>query len=437
MRGVQQVRLPAEIAAPDFIASYLASSGWTVSRADNTRMLWTFPDLDRGRPLSLMLPLDSTFADYEDRLSEVVARLCALNSWDVDELALNIVQARSDLLLIRADQATYNDSIPLRQAEQMITGSSDLLLSAARATLSRRAHFHGKSPDLAREFMDQDVRMGHTRRGSFILTIVTSLTDRGPSSHSTEPTATTNEAGGPEARVAVRERSDDEIRAEAFRAAEATSSISTESPVDDGGSDPTDSPRIPPFQRRVMSTLATGLSAAQGLALARSGAGSIDDAIQAGMSSNMLDSIDKMSSFEGLRALDLRFQWSRIEPIPRDQPTEIVIPHSVFSTLKSTSETLKERPEIARRETIVGRIARVDIDDEDHKSGEGIFRIKGITGKADQAANMLLSGKGYSLAYRALRSRQLITATGHLEKVKGVWWLTGDVVVEAGPGGTA
>ena len=117
-----------------------------------------------------MLPLDSTCVDYSDRLEEALRRLCEVNDWSIEQLASGVLQSRSDLLLIRADQTTSNESMPIRQVQKLLSGSVDMLVLAARATIAPKAYCCGGFPDLARDFLDHDLRMGHARRGSFVLT---------------------------------------------------------------------------------------------------------------------------------------------------------------------------------------------------------------------------------------------------------------------------
>jgi hypothetical protein len=232
-----------------------------------------------------MLPLDNTYVDYADRLDEALRRICDVNNWDAEQLAMNVLQARSDLLLIRADQATFNDSIPLKQAQKILSGSIDMLLAAARSTLTPKAHFRGNYPDLAKEFMDQDVRTGHTRRGSFVLTIVTSLTDRPSSTPSgaDAPVEITNPVTPPMISN-VSDTIDPQERNEEIAAREG------EVPEVD---------HIPPFPRRVITTLARGLAATRDLA-AHTPEISLEEAVSKGVSSNLLDSLSEMSSFEGV-----------------------------------------------------------------------------------------------------------------------------------------
>ncbi|WP_300012084.1 hypothetical protein [Pseudonocardia sp.] len=422
MRSLPIRELPSELASPSNLASYLAGAGWELAASDAARMVWALPG--RGRPTTILLPLDSTYVDYSDRLNEAVAKLCAVNEWDVEQLAVNIIQSRSDILFIRADQATYGDSIPLRQAEKLLVGSADMLMAAARAAIAPRAHFKGKSPDLAKEFLDQDVRFGHTRRGSFILTIVTSLADRSSTEQSDRPVGDEEVVGGT-SQSAPSEFADGQSQPPSDASPpDAPDEVLVSPPIGDR-----DRLRIPPYQRQVMTTLARGLGAAQELFQAASTI-SMDDAVRLGLSSNLLDSLDGMSDFEGLHALDMSFQWSPSEPSPPETPQRVIIPRASFVQFKPVSDALKDAP-TSRTDTIYGRVSRLDVDDKEHGAGEGVFTIKGVTGSADnQSARMLLSGRSYVRVYQALRSRKLVVVTGTLEKVKGTWWMTGDVEVE-------
>ena len=156
----------------------------------------------------------------------------------------------------------------------------------------------------------------------------------------------------------------------------------------------------------------------------------IDTAVSRGVSSNLIDSLSEMSRFEGLQALDISFQWSPSEPVSGRQPTDVVLSRSQLVQLKATAEVLKAAPEV-ERVTLFGRVVRVDVDDEKNSPGEGVVAVRGVTGRSDRkTARVLVGGEDYVIAYRALRSRQAILVTGSLEKIKGVWWMTGDVHIE-------
>ena len=186
--------LPQELISPNSVATYLAASGWELVLSDPSKMVWHLQE-GRSRRVSVMLPLDRTYVDYSDRFDEALNKLCQVHNWGIEQLVSDILQSRSDLLLIRADQATLNDSIPILQAKQLLSGSVDMLIAAARATVSPRASFRGNYPESTRDFLNQDVRMGHTRRGSFILTVLTSLTDHDNTTTSARTGAQQIEAG--------------------------------------------------------------------------------------------------------------------------------------------------------------------------------------------------------------------------------------------------
>lgn len=136
--------IPSDVApTPWSVSGYLAVSGWELRAADAASEVWILQD-GKNRRAQVFLPLDSTYVDFPERFDTALRRLCRVYDWDSFQLASSILTARSDLLYIRADQDIRYDSIPLKQAEQLIQGTSKMMSSAAWATLEKRANYSGK-----------------------------------------------------------------------------------------------------------------------------------------------------------------------------------------------------------------------------------------------------------------------------------------------------
>ena len=150
---------------PSGVHAYLANRGWKKIEAYG----------DKGDVYSLneypeiIAPASSDFGDYALRVSEIVGRV-----EDRQESAivrdLNI--ATSDLIRIRAPEAEDDGSILIENAVRFVEESRNLLLaSACSVTKPKRSY---SRPNRSSEAVDyiNDVRMGQTERGSFVVTLI-------------------------------------------------------------------------------------------------------------------------------------------------------------------------------------------------------------------------------------------------------------------------
>ncbi|MEV8639497.1 hypothetical protein AB0395_48935, partial [Streptosporangium sp. NPDC051023] len=161
--------------APSAISQFLASNAWELeSRQNEVREIWRLPAGD-DFAARIMLPLDSEFADYSSRLYDALYAIGRVNDWDADQLYEHIIAAKADLLYIRLDQSLPDGTIPFRQAETTINAIYRMMRAAATTASDPRHSHRGRRSATVTEFLDDDVRLGHTKRGSFIFTVVTRM----------------------------------------------------------------------------------------------------------------------------------------------------------------------------------------------------------------------------------------------------------------------
>ncbi len=388
--------LPEDLAlSPSAVSSYLGSAGWELLAADDSKAVWGLQE-GSGTRARLLLPLDRSYADFRPRFAEALRTLRLVHDWDLQQLATHVLGARSDFLLVRADQATPDGTIPLRQAQSLLDGAQELLLYAACSAIRpRSAYGPGRRPREASDFVNEDVRMGHTQRGSFVITVITRLD------------------------------SDDEVRVERDRpnppAAAGVPSQAAEPATEPG--------IVPPFQRRVMATLATALDLTQ--QAVRTGAPArLEQAVERGVSANLVEALARMTSHEGLRGLDLSFEWAPAEAAPPPATGRVLITRDEMPRLAPAARQLRQVPDIVR-DSITGQVIRL----ERAESDEGIITIEGTVGRSTRRkVRVDLSGEPYDLAIRAHRQRLPVTATGDITKRGREYWLQGELTFHlAGP----
>lgn len=381
--------LPADLAlSPSAVSSYLGSAGWDLEAADEAAAVWGLSE-GRGTRARLLLPLDRSYADFAPRFQEALRTLRLVHDWDLQQLATHVLGARSDFLFVRADQSTPDGTIPLRQAQSLLDGAQQLLLYAACSAIRPRSTYgSGRRPKEASNFLNDDVRMGHTQRGSFVITVLTRLD--ADDTVIVEPDA--NELIAPGASDAG-----------AHTAGEVAAII-------------------PPFQRRVMATLATALELTH-QAVQTGASGRLERAVERGVSANLVDALAGMTSYEGLHSLDLSFQWAPAEPVPPPATEHVLITREEMPRLAAAANLLRQVPDVVR-DSITGQVIRLERAETD----EGIITIEGTVGRSTRRkVRVDLNGEPYDTAIRAHRQRLPVTATGDITKRGRDYWLLGDV----------
>ncbi|MFD6355744.1 hypothetical protein [Nocardia tengchongensis] len=401
MRLLNQT-LPADLQLnPNNIGTFLSSSGWSLEASDPISEIW-----QHGRGMdsaSIRLPTSTRLRDFDDRFNESLIALCQINDWAIEELASAVIRVRSDLLLLRADEFIRFDSIPISQAEDLIGGAVKMLTAAARSTIEPRPTHRGRVSNAVRGFINDDVRMGHTQRGSFVLTILTTLGD------------------------------DDLVNTESD-AADELSSAEIEpigvDPEEDLVSD-TEDLHIMSFQRRVMSTLASALSIVPDLSM-DSGGGSIDHAVDRGVSAELCSALHTMTRFEGLRSLDMSFKWAPAAPAYHPPVSHVVLERDNIPGLQSLTDRFRQREVPPVRQTIYGYVLRLERDQFPDEDNSSIVLVRGVIGRNERRqVRAMVRGSENFAAISAYQNRTPVILTGDLIQKGRDYWMTGEILFTA------
>lgn len=361
---------------PVALAKFLNVAGWEkVRETSGVLSVWA----QRESGASLMLPLDVEFKDYNRRLYDALEVISNVHHVRGEALALEIASASSDILLLRADQDSIDGTIPLREAEALLLGARKMLTAAALSAVSRKANFGPARPPAVKEFINDDVRMGHTMHGSFIITILARLDD-------------------------------EEVAAET-----PAEEASDKGPAERDAAPPVEAPIEMSFNRRVMTTLATGLSAASEL-LDTKQALDLDAAVERGVSSQLLDSIADISGFEGVRSIDTTFRWSPSHTSPGpDVPARVQLPQRSREQVLVVRDRLRRRPSIST-DQVIGQVVRLERAKDD---AEGIAVVDGVVGKERKRVRVRLAPSAYAQATSAHEQREPVLVEGDITFERG------------------
>ncbi|GAA1264789.1 hypothetical protein [Saccharothrix xinjiangensis] len=366
--------------APSAVSQYLASHDWQLeSRRDAVREIWRLPGA-RGDLARIMLPLATGYADFADRFQDALIALSEVYGVGASQLADHIVSARADLFFVRLDQPMADGTIPFKQAETTIDALYKMLKAAATTAHDPNHSHKGRRSNVVNDFLDHDVRLGHTQRGSFVFTILARLGDPAepaPAADAAQPTV------------------------------------------------------APAFSRSAMQTLAQALETTRNLTRALDES-VIESAAQFGLSAGVVESLEDITAPQSLRSLDLSFRWAASEPAPAVGTRAIVLDRDAINGLPQVRERLVRREEPPRRETLIGSVRSLTREDTapDEPESATIVLVADVRGKT-RAVNVTVTGQDHDWAILAYRSKLPFTVTGDLSR-EGRGWRLSDPVVDDG-----
>lgn len=365
----------AEALTPEAVSQYLALSEWQLeARRDGIKEIWSLPGEGGKLNGRIMLPLASDYDDFKQRFSDALLSLGHINDWDSNSLYEKVVAARADLFFVRLDQSITDGTIPFRQGEQTLEALYRMMRAAA-TTAANPGHTHrGRRPSQVSRFLDEDIRLAHTKKGSFVFTLVTRLSQTELPDHTAE--------------------------------------------------------RIDPFQRKVTETLARGIAATELLTRDWHPA-SLANPGDLGLSAGLVESLEDMTKYEGLRSLDLSFTWAAALPATPDVAQQVILDRGAIGGLPRVREYLAQREEPARREMLVGVVkglAREDGREIEEDTADIILMTE--VGGRQRNVHMTLTGEDHEWAIVAYRSKIPFTVTGDLVYERRSWRLVGDLEVD-------
>lgn len=368
----------ASALTPLAVSQFLASHDWELEHQQpDVRQVWRYGSGHLSTAPRVMIPLATDFADFMPRFVDALESLGHIHDWDAGQLLEHVIATRADLFFVRLDQGMIDGTIPFQQAERTLQAIYKMMRAAATTTADPHHSHKGRRPAAVGEFLDEDVRLGHTKRGSFVFTVVTRLGDPGAQA-----------IGSPER------------------------------------------PTIA-FPRRVMETLARGLETTKRLTQSWD-----QEALEfpsgLGLSAGLIESLEDMSQPEHLRSLDLSFQWAAAERRPDVGLATIVLDRDVIDELPRVRERLVRREEPTRRETLVGLVKSLTRDDAASSNDESaIITVAAEVNGKTLRIQVPLAGENHGWAIMAYRRQLPFTVTGDLSYERRAWRLTGDIEVDS------
>lgn len=348
---------------PADVTQWLRIHGWVhAGSLGNIAQRWQKADT------GVVVPLLASSPDFALRWSEMLERLARSFDTDPAGVLLAVAKSGSDIAEFRAS-GQIDDSLPLGDAASFIDSVRRAMQASANSALAPRGYFGHSLPDAARDHA-RGVRMAQTRRGSYIVPVIS--------------------------RLPVLEPDDDE---DAVLFNEAT---------------------FQPFARRAMLTLARGLEALRDLTHeeASPARSRIVEAVGAGVSYELCDAVIATLGTESITDLDVSFTWAERLPIAKE-PSSLRLESAAIPQLRMVGSFLRGEPVIGRQ-TVVGYVKGLDRGEEDEV---GRITLRMLDNDKARNVYMTLSEDDYNKAGDANTGRRMVSATGvlHREPGRALW----------------
>lgn len=349
----------SESVAPADVGQWLRALGWRrVAQLGDIAQRW------QGEEAQVVVPMLESSPDFGLRWSEMLGLLSKALDSDEAGILLAISKSGSDVAEFRA-AGQIDDSLPLGDAATFIDSVRRWMQASANSVLQPRSYFGHSVPDAARDHA-RKVRMGQTRRGSYVVPVISRLPILSP---------------------------EDEDDAVLF-----------------------DEVAYQPFARSAMLRLAEGLGTLRDLTHGASAPSRsrITEAVGAGVSSELCEAVANTLETESIASFDVSFSWAERLPVAH-APRAVRLEDGAVAVIREVENFLKGEP-VVGRQTVTGYVKRLDRG-EDDQVGRVTLRIL----DNDKARNVTieLNEDDYHVAGEANTERKMVSATGVLNRTPG------------------
>lgn len=356
---MDDVELTPEPVAPSDVAAWLRHHGWErVASLGDIAQRW------QGEGTHVVVPLLGSAPDFSLRWEEMLSHLARAFNTDDAGVLMAVAEAGSDIAEFRAI-GQIDDSLPLGDAATFIDSVRRWMQASANSALQPRSYFGHSVPDAARDHA-RNVRMGQTRRGSYIVPVISRLPVLAP------------------------ENVDDAVLF--------------------------DEVTYQPFARTAMLRLAEGLTALRNLTHGSSTPSptKITEAVGAGVSSELCEAVANTLETGSIDGLDISFTWAARLPVA-NSPQAVSLEDGAVEVIRAVENALKGEP-IVGHQTVTGYVKRLDRG-EDDEVGRATLRVL----DNDKARNVTveLNDDDYHIAGEANTERKMVSATGILNRTPG------------------
>lgn len=291
---------------------------------------------------------------------------------DPEVLTTNLRYSTADLVRIRLVSPRVGPGeLPIGDGAELIQGARDMMLAAACATVDTKPNFGPRMPRQATDYLDQ-VRLGQTERGSYVLTVISEITP-------------------PEQFALLPDHA-------------AHMDI--------------------PFERHVTTRLFTALGAtlvaAEEVLTERADYAVFDDAVDAGVTANLCDAIASMGAGHAAARLQVNIAWASSRPATIVEPPSVSFEPAALPVIKEAVTHLRQLGPF-EDELVEGFVSRLTRGNEDEI---GTIVVEGEARGMSRNVHVELPDEQYDMAVDAHRNRRPVRIRGTLFKQGRSWVLS-------------
>lgn len=350
---------------PREVKSYLTTSGWLPTARSRVGEIWQFGHREDDE---VLVPLIETASDYAKRMHILIEDLARIEQRPEPSVRDAIRFVFYDVTDLQADSEDIDDTIALHSGLGMFASAQKLVIAAAAATIRRQSHFSRSIPLKARAHADH-VRLGHTKRGSYIIPIISAA--RPP-----EPL-------------------------------DADEDLALDVEVEESL-----------FDRRVTVTMAQALDVLADLTVRRERVPSRSDvtsAVGEGLSYELCTAVREVLRSDGIDSMNVTFNWASAAQRPMGAADAVAFPQESVDIVQRVADDLRNVPR--ERENIIFGVV-----EDLHESGDEPTARIGVKTIVDGRARkvwMELDKATYREALRCHENRLRVVARGILRLPAG------------------
>jgi len=336
---------------PIHCEAYLKNKGWSeTGRLSNVARLFGKAD-DSGRLVEVLVPIKTDVGDFKSVILKLLSMLQDFENRSLDYIANDIVLANFDVFRI----------IAFKGAKTLLDKSLTMMASAAQSIITQQPYFNQRRGEV-NEFLSK-LRMGHTERGSFIVTLQTPIAPiipESPALFDAEPL------------------------------------ITEES-----------------FGRQATVRLCSLISEANTIANEPE-SNTLIQSIARGMSANFFEALADITNVCGEAGTNLDMTWAAVRPIQSawNIKNRFIVEKEKVETLREAGRTLRTR----MPETDVEVTGYVITLHKDENADKGTIKLNDVVSRPMRVISAELDLKRYNQAIEAHKNMDIVAMKGDLQK---------------------
>jgi len=342
--------------------AYLKNKGWNeTGKLGKSAKIYGKTN-DSGRLFEVLVPVKTSVGDFKVVLLNLLIDLQNFEDRALDYIANDIVLSKFDIFRIIAYKGDTTASLPLEDAKTLLEKSFAMMAFSAESIKTQQPYFQSRYHNEVSTFLSK-LRLGHTERGSFVLSLQTPI--------------------APALSIPISLFEDKPM-------------ISDE-----------------PFERQVTTRLCSLISEADTIAN-EPDEETLPQSIERGMSANFLESLAEITEISGESGVNLDMTWAAVRPVNPAWyiKNSFIIEREKIETLREAGQILRTRiPE--KGIEIIGFVIRLDRDD---LSKPGMIKINDITTNPQRVITAALNDEQYDNAIDAHKLGKIVVLKGDLQK---------------------